>query len=139
MTDTVTKEKRSWIMSQVRGTDTTPEMIVRSLAHRMGYRYRLHREDLPGKPDIVFPSKQKVIFVHGCFWHGHDCQRGSRIPKTNTKYWREKIEKNRRRDEKNIALLISSGWQTLIIWECQIRDIESLKFCIEEFLRKNLS
>ena len=134
MTDVFPESKRSWIMSRVRGKDTSPELIVRSLIHRLGYRFRLHRKDLPGNPDIVFPSRKKAIFVHGCFWHGHECHRGSRVPKTNNVYWKEKIERNVRRDEARQRELELLGWRTLIIWECQIKDVNTLHPVIVSFL-----
>jgi len=136
MTDVFSKDKRSWIMSRVRGKDTSPEKIVRSLAHRLGYRFRLHRSDLPGKPDVAFPSRRKVIFVHGCFWHGHQCARGNRKPKTNETYWREKIRRNVERDDKHKRDLALMGWRTLIIWECQIKDEEALRSALISFLEE---
>lgn len=123
-------------MSRVRGRDTKPEMLVRRLAHGMGYRYRLHRRDLPGSPDLVFPSRQKVIFVHGCFWHRHldpDCKL-ARLPKSKLDFWGPKLETNRERDERNLALLAELGWDVLIIWECQTKNREELKARIGEFL-----
>src|SRR5579863_2115314 len=95
-----TPEQRSRIMGAVKGSDTAPEMMVRRMAHRMGYRFRLHRKDLPGKPDLVFPGLRKVVFVHGCFWHGHDCTRGARVPIRNRDYWTAKIARNRERDKR---------------------------------------
>ncbi len=136
MTDVFLESKRSWIMSRVRGKDTSPELIVRSLIHRLGYRFRLHRKDLPGKPDIVFPGRKKAIFVHGCFWHGHDCNRGSRAPKTNTVYWKEKIKRNVRRDKARQRELDLLGWRTLIIWECRTKDPGSLRSVIVSFLEE---
>ena len=136
MTDVFSKEKRSWIMSRVRGKDTSPEIKVRSLTHRLGYRFRLHRKDLPGKPDLVFPSRKKVIFVHGCFWHGHDCPRGKRTPKANTGYWTEKIRKNGERDVKNQAELQSLRWQVLVIWECETNNLDKVACKINEYLWK---
>ncbi len=104
-----TPEERSRIMRAVKGTNTGPEMIVRRLAHGMGYRFRLHRQDLPGKPDLVFPRLKKIIFVHGCFWHGHDCARGARVPLRNRAYWLRKIAKNRTRDEASRRALSALG------------------------------
>ena len=132
--DTFTPEERSRIMRKIRSKDTRPEKIVRSLVHRLGYRFRLHRNDLPGKPDLTFPSKKKVIFVHGCFWHGHDCPRGSRIPKSNRDYWIEKIDKNKKRDTQHLKDLEELGWDALIIWECHLKDHESLIEMIVKFL-----
>lgn len=126
MTDVFPNGKRSWIMSRVREKDTSAELKVRSLTHRLGYRFRLHRKDLPGKPDLVFPSRRKLIFVNGCFWHGHDCARGARIPKTNREYWVGKIQKNIERDRNNQDILESLGWDVLAVWECEMKDIERL-------------
>lgn len=113
-------ELRSRIMRAVRSRDTKPEMTVRRLVHSMGYRHRLHRKDLPGKPDLAFISRRKAIFVHGCFWHGHDCPRGSREPKTNRDYWIPKIAKTRKRDKATMERLRKMGWKVLVIWECEI-------------------
>ena len=109
--DVFTPEDRARVMRAVKGKDTKPEMIVRRLAHALGYRFRLHRKDLPGKPDLVFPGRRKVIFVHGCFWHGHECARGSRQPKQNAEYWRNKIARNVERDADNLQALERLGWQ----------------------------
>ena len=113
-------ELRSRIMRAVKSRDTQPEMAVRRLVHAMGYRYRLHRKDLPGKPDLAFISRRKAIFVHGCFWHGHDCPHGSREPKTNRDYWIPKIAKTRERDKTTLERLLKMGWESLVIWECEI-------------------
>ena len=121
MADLFTPTKRSQIMRRVRGKDTTPEMIVRRLAHRLGFRYRLHAGDLPGKPDLVFPSRGKVVFVHGCFWHQHACARGNRLPASNQSYWLRKLAGNRRRDRRHRAALRRAGWRVLTVWECQTR------------------
>jgi len=123
-------------MSRVRGRDTKPEMLVRRLAHGMGYRYRLHRRDLPGSPDLVFPSRRKVIFVHGCFWHRHlepDCKL-ARLPKSKLDFWGPKLETNRERDERNVVLLEELGWDVLVIWECQTKNRGQLQARIREFL-----
>ena len=119
-------------MSQVREKNTSPELKVRSLIHRLGFRYRLHHKELPGKPDLVFPSRKKIIFVHGCFWHGHDCVRGNRVPKTNTEYWVEKIRRNKERDANHQIRLNALGWDILVIWECEIGypEIISKKSCL---------
>jgi DNA mismatch endonuclease, patch repair protein len=109
---------RSEIMRAVKSKDTTPEMIERRLIHRMGYRYRIHLGDLPGKPDIVFPGRRKIIFVNGCFWHGHSCHRGARQPKTNSDYWRTKIDNNIKRDSLHLQALQTAGWHVLTVWEC---------------------
>jgi len=134
MTDQFTPQKRSWIMSRVRGRNTKPEMLVRSMIHRLGYRFRVHRSDLPAAPDIVFPSRKKVIFVHGCFWHGHSCTRGARTPKANRDYWEAKISRNKNRDKKNIRALKQSGWGVMVIWECQLKDDKKLEKRIVDFL-----
>jgi len=127
---------RSAIMRAVKSKDTTPELVVRRLVHGMGYRYRLHAKDLPGKPDLVFPQRRKVILVNGCFWHGHSCQRGARQPKANAEYWRAKVQKNRVRDQKNEKALREAGWDVLTIWECQTAasQWEELRSAIVQFL-----
>jgi DNA mismatch endonuclease, patch repair protein len=117
---------RSAIMRAVKGRNTTPEKRVRSLLHALGCRFRLHRADLPGKPDIVLPRRRIVIFVHGCFWHGHDCARGARVPKENRPYWEAKIARNRARDEGQQAGLETLGWRVVIVWECEAKDTEAL-------------
>lgn len=129
--------KRSEIMRRVHSTDTTPEIIVRKLTHSLGFRYRLHRKDLPGKPDLVFPSKKKIIFVHGCFWHGHKCKRGDRVPRNNRKYWIKKIKANVERDKRHSDELDNMGWSVLNIWECEIKDQGALKQRIIEFLNES--
>lgn len=126
---------RSRIMRAVKGKDTAPEIAVRRLAHGLGYRYRLYRASLPGKPDLVFPSRQKAIFVHGCFWHGHDCARGSRAPKSNADYWRDKIASNRARDAANLKALRKAGWCVLVIWECETRSQDMLVRRLRRFLK----
>lgn len=134
--DTLTPRQRSERMSKVRSRNTKPEMLVRGLAYKMGYRYRLHRRDLPGSPDLVFPARRKVIFVHGCFWHRHPdptC-RLARLPKSKLDFWGPKLETNRKRDERNLALLMGLGWDTLEIWECQTKDRELLGARIRNFL-----
>ncbi len=130
-----TTEDRSRIMRAVKGRDTKPEMTVRRAVHAMGYRYRLHRKDLPGKPDLVFPTRHKIIFVHGCFWHGHDCARGARTPKTNRDYWVQKISRNRSRDADNLAKLEKLGWKMMIVWECELRDTNDLRKNLQYFLK----
>lgn len=109
-------------------------MVVRRLVFGSGYRYRLHVPNLPGKPDLVFPGRRKIIFVHGCFWHGHECPRGSRLPKANSDYWRVKIERNRQRDADNVAKLEAEGWRVLFIWECQLLSTEQTISCLRSFL-----
>jgi DNA mismatch endonuclease (patch repair protein) len=122
MTDVFTPAQRSRVMARVKGKDTTPELKVRRFLTRMGLRYRLHRADLPGKPDIVMPGRRTVVCVHGCFWHGHDCARGARMPKANNTYWRAKIGRNRERDERARQALAAAGWKTVTVWECELKD-----------------
>ena len=125
MTDKLTPEKRSWNMSRIKGRDTAPELAVRKLLHAAGYRFRLHRKDLPGRPDIVLPKHKTVIFVHGCFWHSHGCK-DSGTPKTNTGFWASKLADNARRDIKNQTLLTQQGWNVQVIWECEIHKTMEL-------------
>ncbi len=134
MSDTFDASARSAVMRAVRGRDTGPERRVRTLLTAAGYRYRLHRTDLPGAPDIVFPGRRAVVFVHGCFWHGHDCARGARLPKTNTPYWRAKIARNRARDGESLQRLATLGWRALVVWECALKPEETLKRSLEAFL-----
>jgi len=136
MTDTLTRAERSERMSRVRGKDTKPEMAVRRLVHGMGFRYRLHRRDLPGIPDLVFPRLKKVIFIHGCFWHRHSdpyCKL-ARLPKSRIDFWKPKLEANRRRDIKNKRNLIRLGWEVLVVWECEIGNKEHIENIIQGFL-----
>lgn len=112
---------RSWTMAQIRSKNTEPEIAVRKAAHALGLRFRIHSNDLPGKPDLVFRRWQTALFVNGCFWHSHHCERG-RLPKTNVDYWTRKLESNARRDKKSISLLKKSGWRCAVIWECQAKD-----------------
>lgn len=121
-------------MARVRSRDTAPEMLVRRLLWSLGYRYRLHRRDLPGKPDIVFIGRRKAIFVHGCFWHGHDCPRGSRAPKANAAYWRDKIARNRARDAAALDALDAMGWRALVIRECRLGERAALTAALRGFL-----
>lgn len=127
-------EGRRRTMQAVKSKDTAPELTVRRLAHKMGYRFRLHRKDLPGKPDLVFPGRHRVIFVHGCFWHGHDCIRGARVPKGNRDYWLKKIARNRARDQKNLERLTAAGWSSLVVWECNMRNEKELTSQVRDFL-----
>ena len=113
-------------MARVKGRDTGPERAVRSLLWSAGYRYRLNRRDLPGTPDIVLPGRRAAVFVHGCFWHGHDCPRGARQPKANAEYWRAKIARNVARDARNQADLTALGWRPLVVWECELKRPETL-------------
>jgi DNA mismatch endonuclease (patch repair protein) len=135
--DTLTEHERSERMSRVRSTGSKAELTVRRTVHRLGYRYRLHRKDLPGTPDLVFPSRRKVIFVHGCFWHRHDdpkC-RLARLPKSKIDFWVPKLEANRGRDIANQEKLGALGWQSLAIWECQLKDASGLENIIRTFLK----
>lgn len=109
-------------------------MALRRALHALGYRYRLHVAALPGKPDIVFPSRRKAVFVHGCFWHGHDCPRGARMPKTNVAYWSAKLERNRNRDTLNKSRLTEQGWRSLVVWECEFRQPDALIERVRRFL-----
>lgn len=132
--DVFSREKRSQIMSHVSGKNTKPETVVRSLLHNLGYRFRLHRKDLPGKPDITLPKHKKVVFVHGCFWHGHtDCPRSKR-PTTNKIFWREKLDKNKERDKVSVNNLKKIGWDILLIWTCEVNDTFKLKNKLLSFL-----
>ena len=129
-----TKEQRSFNMSRIRNKNTKPELIVRSVVHSMGYRYSLHRKDLPGKPDLVLVKHRKVIFVHGCFWHMHTCRYGKVKPETNAKFWQSKREGNVTRDKRNLRKLRREGWKVLIIWECQTRNTKKLINNLKKFL-----
>lgn len=122
MGDTLTPEQRRRCMASVRSKDTTPEMVVRRLVHGMGYRYRLHVRSLHGSPDLVFPARQAVIFVHGCFWHRHKCKRGWPLPATRRSFWKAKLDGNRQRDVKHRRALRRLGWRVLVVWECQTRS-----------------
>lgn len=126
---------RSRTMRAVKSTNTKPELQVRKILFSHGFRYRLHRKDLPGKPDIVFPSRKKVIFVNGCFWHQHSCKRGSRKPKANSQYWEAKLRCNLERDTKNILELANQGWKALIIWECELENPISVHRKMTAFLK----
>ena len=136
MTDVFTKAKRHEIMASIKAHDTKPEKAVRSIIHRMGFRFSLYRKDLPGKPDIVLPRHDKVVFVHGCFWHGHTNCRKSTIPATNTEFWTDKITKNKIRDMKVKRQLRQAGWQVLVVWECEITRTETLIKKLKKFLEK---
>lgn len=134
--DTFSPRERSEIMRRVRGKDTTPEMIVRSLLHRLGFRFRLHRADLPGKPDIVLPKHKTVILVHGCFWHRHTgCPRAS-TPATREEYWLPKFRRTVERDGRDQELLRRAGWNVIVVWECELRDIQQLAARLPERIRK---
>lgn len=120
--DTRTPEQRRRIMQSVRSRNTGPEIALRKALFAAGYRFRIHRKDLPGTPDIVFPARKRAIFVHGCFWHGHDCRKG-KLPKSRTDYWADKIEANRARDIRNLAALQKLDWDASIVWQCEIAEI----------------
>lgn len=137
MADVLTPEQRSYCMSRIRGKDTEPEIAVRRLAHAMGYRFRLHRKDLPGKPDLVFPRLRKVIFVHGCFWHFHNCRYGRVRPKTNAEFWAEKRRQTKSRDRRNRDQLRRLGWSVFILWECELKR-DDLSHRLERFLGSEL-
>jgi DNA mismatch endonuclease (patch repair protein) len=126
--DVFSKVRRSEIMRAIRSTDTSPELIVRRVLHRLGFRFRLHRKDLPGCPDLVLPKWNIAIFIHGCFWHGHDCRRGSknRKPKSNQAYWTRKLNRNITRDAENGERLTALGWRRVIVWECETANTEAL-------------
>ncbi len=123
-------------MSRVRGKNTKPEMAVRRLIHGMGYRYRLHAADLPGRPDLVFRKRKKVIFVHGCFWHRHPGCKLTRTPKSRVQFWRNKLEANHERDLRNQEKLRADGWKVLVVWECEIGETEALKTRVRVFLEE---
>lgn len=134
MADTVSPETRSRIMARVKSKGMKPEMKVRRLLHGLGYRYRLHRADLPGRPDLVFPSRRKVIFVNGCFWHRHDGCPRVRIPTNNKDYWIAKLDRNHARDARNFAALQKLGWSALTVWECELGDLQSVTGRVVDFL-----
>lgn len=132
--DTLSPERRTENMRRIKSTDTAPELAVRRLLHRLGFRYRLHGRDLPGCPDLVFAGRRKVIFVHGCFWHGHSCRRGHQ-PHSNRDYWSEKLANNMKRDARNLGVLAELGWKTITVWECEVRsDDANLTKRLTDFL-----
>jgi DNA mismatch endonuclease (patch repair protein) len=132
--DNLSLAVRSRTMRGVRSHDTTPERIVRSAAHTLGFRFRLKRRDLPGSPDLTFPGIRAAVFVHGCYWHQHRCSRGARQPKTNRSYWLPKLQRNVERDRRAIRALRRQGWRVLVVWECQTRDAERLRARLGKFL-----
>lgn len=134
MVDVLTDNQRKYCMSQIKGKNTKPEMIVRRLVYSLGYRYRLHVKSLPGNPDLVFSSRKKVIFVHGCFWHRHNCKYGKPKPATRKNFWEKKLQGNVQRDKVNIIELEKQGWKVLVIWECEIKNIENVMERIINFL-----
>jgi|TARA_R100000935_G_scaffold13104_1_gene26278 DNA mismatch endonuclease (patch repair protein) len=127
VTDVYDAAKRSAVMRRVKGSGTTPERTLRRLLTRLGARYRLNRKDLPGSPDLVLPGRRLAIFAHGCFWHGHDCQRGARVPKTNRDYWLGKVARNRARDAAVGAALVEAGWRVEVVWECEMKNEAALR------------
>jgi len=133
MADQFSTEERSAIMRRVRSVDTDPELRVRQMVHRLGFRFRLHCQNLPGKPDIVLAGPKKVVFVHGCYWHQHSCD-GAKRPVTNRRYWNRKLDKNVERDKKNLRLLRRQGWRVLTVWECELRKPERVERRLLRFL-----
>ena len=127
---------RSENMRAIRSKDTEPEMAVRSVVHGLGYRFRLHRQDLPGTPDLVFPARRKVIFVHGCFWHSHACKTGL-IPKSNRDFWLPKLRRNKMRDRRNLEVLAQQGWDALVIWQCELKNSSAVSRRVRQFLGPN--
>jgi len=134
--DRVSTQHRSWNMSRIRNRDTAPERAVRSILHRLGYRFRLHSKKLPGHPDVVLPRWSTVVLVHGCFWHRHAKCRFAYTPKSRVAFWEKKFAANIARDRKVVARLCTLGWQVLIVWECELRDAESLAHRLDEALRR---
>jgi len=134
MADNLTAEQRITCMRAVQSQHTIPEMRVRQAAHSLGYRYALHRKDLPGKPDLVFVSRRKIVFVHGCFWHLHNCRHGRISPVSNVSYWRTKREKNKQRDKEHLRSLRAAGWKVLVVWECCTKDMARLRKRLTDFL-----
>jgi DNA mismatch endonuclease (patch repair protein) len=136
LADTLSPKERSERMSRIRGKGSNPEMRLRRLVHGLGFRYRLHVKELPGKPDLVFPARRAVIFMHGCFWHRHEGCRLARLPKSKLDFWMAKLEANRQRDLIHQRQLLDLGWRVLVIWECELSDIEHVSQIIKKFLRK---
>lgn len=134
LTDTLSPKERSERMSRIRGKDSNPEMKLRSLVHGLGFRYRLHVQNLPGKPDLVFPARHAVIFMHGCFWHRHEGCKLARLPKSRLNFWKKKLEANRLRDLLHHQQLLELGWSVLVVWECQLGDTANASRIIQEFL-----
>ncbi|MEO5720957.1 MAG: DNA mismatch endonuclease Vsr [Chthoniobacterales bacterium] len=136
MGDNLSRSRRSWNMARIRSRDTKPEMSVRSMLHRLGYRFRLHRRELPGRPDVVLSSRKCVVLVHGCFWHQHrgcvDCSR----PGTNSEYWTAKLKGNVARDRRNIGALRRDGWTVITVWECETRNLDTLSARMKEKIPK---
>ncbi len=133
--DRLTRERRSWNMAQIRGKDTSPERMVRSLLHKMGYRFRLHYRTLPGNPDIVLPKYKTAVFVHGCFWHRHKGCKQAYTPKTRAAFWNDKFQKNVARDKKNLRSLRELGWRVVVVWECELRNPDTVRSRLRKELR----
>lgn len=134
--DRISPERRGWLMSQVKSKNTSTELTVRRLVYGMGFRYRLHVKTLPGKPDLVFKGRRKIIFVNGCFWHGHDDCRFARLPKSRIDFWMAKISRNRERDQENVAAIEAIGWRVLTVWQCELKNLEGLKKRINDFIEQ---
>ncbi len=134
--DTRSPEQRSYIMRSVRSANTGPELVVRKLLHGMGFRFRLHKKGLPGRPDVVLPKHRAIVFVHGCFWHGHGCSKG-RLPKSRLRFWTDKIERNRTRDAESVRSLQATGWRVLTIWQCETKDTDGLLRRFKRFFSRN--
>jgi DNA mismatch endonuclease (patch repair protein) len=132
--DVLTREQRSRCMSRIRSKNTRPELVVRSIVHRLGFRYALHRRDLPGCPDLVLPRHRAVVFIHGCYWHMHACRFGAVIPKTNAVFWQTKRTGNVKRDARNLKSLRRDKWRVLVVWECQTKDLDKLSARLTRFL-----
>ena len=132
--DTLTVDQRSERMARIRSKDTKPEQAVRRALFGLGYRYRLHRKDLPGQPDIVFPGRRKVVFIHGCFWHAHEGCKVANLPKSRTEFWQAKFTRNRERDEANQVALRRLGWKVLTVWECEVRNERKMLKRIQAYL-----
>jgi DNA mismatch endonuclease (patch repair protein) len=135
MKDRLSKERRSWNMSRIRGKDTQPEILVRSVLHKMGYRFRLHGKKLPGRPDVVLPKHKIVIFVHGCFWHRHRGCKNCTVPMNNRDFWVEKLEGNAARDRRNRTALRRAGWRVAVVWECEVEKRQQAIRCLMKLLR----
>lgn len=138
MIDIVTEKRRSEMMSGIRSKDTKPELLVRRELHAMGFRYKLHDRSLPGRPDMVLPKYHSVVFVHGCFWHGHDCKYGKHFPKTNVEFWSNKRETNKQRDAKQTEQLVADNWNVIVVWECETRNYAAFRHRLSE-IKENLN
>ena len=135
MTDTLSPSERSERMSRIKSKNSTPEVKLRRLIHGMGFRYRLHKKGLPGKPDLVFKSRRAIVFMHGCFWHRHGNCHLARLPKSRVEFWEKKLESNRIRDKRNLVLLRELGWESLVVWECELTETEKVRGKIQRFLK----